>query len=103
MFQYQNQGQFNEFIIGGSVRRILYDEYGYVQAVRAGLYYRSADAGYIFAGLDQGDWRFGLSYDINLSDLVPASMNRGGIEMTAIRIIRTRPVPKKYRSCPTDI
>lgn len=103
MVQFQSQGQFTEFIVGGSVRRILYDQYGFVQAVRAGLYYRSADAGYIFAGLDQGDWQFGLSYDINLSDLVPASRNRGGIEMTAIRIIRTRPVPKKYRACPTDI
>lgn len=101
--QFQSQGQFNEFIVGGSARRILYDQYGFVQAVRAGLYYRSADAGYIYAGLDQGDWQFGISYDINLSDLVPASRSRGGLELTAVRIIRTRPVPKKYRSCPSDI
>ena len=103
MFQFQSQGKFREFNIGGAVRRILYDEFGYVQAIRAGLYYRSADAGYIFVGLDQGDWQFGLSYDVNLSDLVPASNNRGGLEMTVIRIFRTRTRPQKYRVCPSDI
>lgn len=103
MFQYMQQGKFTEFDIGGSVRRVLYDQYGYVQAVSAGLYYRSKDAGYIFAGLDQGDWQFGVSYDINLSQLVPASRNRGGLEMSVIYIIRTRPVPRRYRICPTDI
>jgi type IX secretion system PorP/SprF family membrane protein len=103
MFQYMQQGKFTEFDIGASVRRVLYDQYGFVQAVRAGLYYRSKDAGYIFAGLDQGDWQFGLSYDINLSQLVPASRNRGGLEMSAVYIIRKRPIPKKYRVCPIDI
>jgi len=103
MVQFQSQGKFTEFIIGGAARHILYDQFGYVQAVRAGLYYRSADAGYIFAGLEQGDWQFGLSYDVNFSSLTPASNNRGGVEMTVVRIFKTRSLPKKYRLCPADI
>jgi hypothetical protein len=42
-----------------------------------------------------------VSYDINFSDLVPASRNRGGIEFTAVHIFRKRPmVPARFKACP---
>jgi hypothetical protein len=69
--------------------------------VQGGLFYRASDAGYVYAGLERDDWTFGVSYDINFSDLVPASRNRGGIEFTAVRVFRKRPaVPARFKACP---
>ncbi|HRW89096.1 MAG TPA: type IX secretion system membrane protein PorP/SprF, partial [Flavobacteriales bacterium] len=98
------QGKFRELSIGGSVRHILLDRYGLTRAVRLGAYYRAADAGNLYAGLEYDDWTFGISYDINLSDLEPASNNRGALELTAIYIIRRRPlVPVRYKACPDQL
>ncbi len=104
MVQYMAQGTFNELDLGGNLRYILLDRYGLKRAALLGLHYRAADAGYIYAGLEHDDWTFGLSYDINLSDLVPASRNRGGIELTVIRIFRKRPaVPVRFKACPDQL
>ena len=104
MVQYMAQGKFRELNIGGSVRHILLDRYGLTRAVRLGAYYRAADAGNLYAGLEYDDWTFGISYDINLSDLEPASNNRGALELTAIYIIRRRPlVPVRYKACPDQL
>lgn len=104
MVSYMAQGEFRELDLGGNLRYILLDRYGLNRAVHVGAHYRSADAGYLYAGLEHDDWTFGLSYDINTSDLVPASRNRGGIELTAIRILRKRPaIPVRFKACPTQI
>ncbi|HEY0976092.1 MAG TPA: PorP/SprF family type IX secretion system membrane protein [Flavobacteriales bacterium] len=104
MLQWMGQGPFREFDIGGAVRYILLDRYGLLRAVRGGLYMRAADAGYAYAGLEHDDWLFGLSYDLNLSRLVPASRNRGGFELTAIRVFRKRPpVPARFKACPDQL
>jgi type IX secretion system PorP/SprF family membrane protein len=101
MFQYMGQGPFSELDLGGIVRYILKDRYGVLRAVQGGFFYRAADAGYVHAGLEHDDWTFGVSYDINFSDLVPASRNRGGIEFTAVHIFRKRPmVPARFKACP---
>lgn len=102
--QWQAQGKFREFNIGGNVRYILLDRWNLVRTVQAGLYMRAKDAGYLYAGLEHDDWTFGLSYDINLSRLEPASRNRGGFEITAIRVFRKRPpVPVRYKACPDQL
>ncbi len=102
--QWQAQGKFREFNIGGIVRYILLDRWNLVRTVQAGLYMRAKDAGYLYAGLEHDDWTFGLSYDINLSRLEPASRNRGGFEITAIRVFRKRPpVPVRYKACPDQL
>lgn len=104
MLQIMTQGKYSEVDLGGSARYIIMDRYGLFRAVRMGLYYRAADAGYVFAGIDHDDWRFGVSYDINLSDLVPASRNRGGIELTVVRIFKKRPlVPARFKACPDQL
>lgn len=98
---YLAQGPHRELDLGGNVRYILTDRYGVLRAVQGGVYWRADDAGYIYAGLERDDWTFGVSYDVNLSDLVPASRNRGGIEFTAIRVFRQRPaVPARFKACP---
>ena len=104
MLQYMAQGEFQEFDIGSNVRYILLDRFGLLRALSVGLHYRAADAGYVYAGMEYDDWTFGMSYDINTSSLVPASRNRGAIELTAIRILRKRPfVPVRFKACPTQL
>lgn len=102
--QWQAQGTYREFDAGGLVRYILLDRWGLVRAVRAGAFMRAKDAGYLYAGLEHDDWTFGLSYDINLSRLEPASRNRGGFEVTAIRVFRNKAaVPVRFKACPTQM
>ncbi|HNR53767.1 MAG TPA: PorP/SprF family type IX secretion system membrane protein [Flavobacteriales bacterium] len=104
MLQFMTQGEFQEFDIGSNLRYIMLDRYGIRRAVLVGAHYRAADAGYLYAGLEHDDWTFGVSYDINTSDLVPASRNRGAIELTAIRILRKRPaIPVHFKACPAQI
>ncbi|HOY29740.1 MAG TPA: type IX secretion system membrane protein PorP/SprF, partial [Flavobacteriales bacterium] len=98
------QGEFQELAIGSNLRYILLQRFGLQRAVIFGAHYRAADAGYLHAGLEYDDWTFGLSYDINTSDLVPASRNRGAIELTAIRILKKRPaIPARFKACPAQI
>lgn len=104
MGQFMKQGEFNELDLGANVRYILLERYGLQRAVQAGLHFRAADAGYIYAGFDHDDWTFGVSYDINTSDLVPASRNRGAIEFAVVRIFRKRPVvPARFKACPDQL
>lgn len=104
MLQWQGQGKFREFNVGGTARYILLDQWGLTRAVQGGIFMRAKDAGYLHAGLEHDDWTFGLSYDINLSRLEPASSNRGGFEFTAVRVFRKRPpVPVRYKACPDQL
>jgi type IX secretion system PorP/SprF family membrane protein len=101
MFQYMAQGPFQELNLGANVRYILTDRYGLLRAVQGGLYWRASDAACLYGGFEKDDWTFGVSYDINFSDLVPASRNLGGIEFTVMRIFRKRPlVPARFKACP---
>ncbi len=102
--QWQAQGKFRELDLGASARYILLDQWNLVRALQGGIYLRAKDAGYLYAGLEHDDWTFGVSYDINLSRLEPASSNRGGFEFTAVRVFRKRPpVPVRYKACPDQM
>ena len=78
------QGKYKEIIIGTLGKYTIINERGVYRAAYAGTLYRNGDAGYIFAGFDYNDWHLGLSYDINLSNLKPASLRRGGWEIALI-------------------
>jgi len=98
------QGTFRELMVGAALRYVLVDRYGSTRAVRIGGSYRAADAGMVYAGLEYDDWTAGFSYDINASDLVPASRNRGGFEVTISRVFRRRPaVPARFKACPHQL
>ena len=104
MIQYMAQGRFKEFDLGATVRYVLVDRYTTVRAVRLGGYYRASDAGYVYAGVEYDDWTAGISYDVNVSDLVPASRNRGGIEISVTRVFRKQPlVPARFKACPHQL
>ena len=71
------------------------------RSVIAGLSYRNKDALFLNAGYRLDSWQLGISYDVNLSKLIPASQLRGGFEIAVIYIINQSP-PKKiiHRICP---
>jgi len=102
--RYMVQGPFHEFDLGATVRYILLHRYTVLRAVRLGALFRAGDAGTVHAGLEYDDWTAGISYDINFSDLVPASRNRGGLEFTVVRILRRKaPVPARFKACPEQL
>ncbi|HRH37609.1 MAG TPA: type IX secretion system membrane protein PorP/SprF, partial [Flavobacteriales bacterium] len=104
MFNHMGQATFRELDAGVNARYIILDRYGLRRALLFGPHVRARDAGYLFAGFQYDDWTFGASYDINTSDLVPASRNRGAIEFTLIRIWKKRPsVPVHFKACPSQI
>lgn len=67
-----------------------------------GLGYRFGDAGEVLLGLDYKDFRFGASYDINVSDLTAASNTVGAIEVGLSYIVKIfkKPTVKPVILCP---
>ncbi len=95
------QGTYFEYILGVRGKYILSDAVGAKQAAYIGLFFRTKDAGFITAEYDYNNWHFGLSYDINLSTLRQASNGRGGIEFSAIYILKQLKVTsEKFKRCP---
>ena len=95
------QGKYNEIDIGALGKFIMFpDEVNYL-ALSFGLYYRVNDAFNFIAGLDYKDFSLGLSYDVNSSNLVPASRSKGGLELSLIYIInKNKKVYVKNVPCP---
>ena len=98
------QGKYRELLLGGQARYTLVNRLGTYRAVDGGLWFRSRDAVIVRVGLAMQNWSVALSYDTNISKLVPASNLRGGIELSAHYII-TRFKPKNiiHRVCPDYI
>lgn len=98
---YMKQGKYFEFIFGALGKYTLSDVPGSYQAVKAGLFFRTKDAGYLTVGYDVNNWNLGLSYDINMSSLRHASNGRGGIELSAIYILQIfKPIKRGHKICP---
>jgi type IX secretion system PorP/SprF family membrane protein len=98
---FASQGKYKELILGASAKKIIEDRAGIYRTVFGGMYFRTRDAGFIMAGLDYDQWKAAVSYDINLSELRPASNGRGGIEISVIYILRSfKPVVLQKRICP---
>lgn len=98
---FMGQGTFRELIIGSSVKYILKDSRQEYRAIYAGGWARTRDAGFVSVGIDYNEWFVGLSYDINFSNLRPASNGRGGFELSVIYIVgEYLPKRLKYKVCP---
>lgn len=86
-FYYSTQGAHQEFIIGA--RTIVnrgfktgFNEHLYLRNnLLLGIYYRNKDAVILYSGLEFKNFSLGLSYDVNVSKLMPASRARGGVEL----------------------
>lgn len=103
-FSLNFQGTYRELLLGGQGRYTLINRLGTYRAVDGGIWFRSRDAVIVRAGVAIQNWSFALSYDTNISKLIPASRLRGGLELSASCII-TRFKPKQiiHRICPDYI
>lgn len=98
---FAQQGPHTELIAGGraivnKVKKSPIDnELMFRKNFLLGLYYRGKDALIVYSGVEFQNYNVGISYDINLSRLIPASRARGGIEISASYIWQK---PKKHRN-----
>jgi type IX secretion system PorP/SprF family membrane protein len=98
---FMKQGTYYETDIGSLVKFIKMSTAEKYLALSVGLYYRYADAFNIIAGLDFKDISLGISYDVNTSNLVPASHSRGGLEISLVYILnKNQKVYVKKIPCP---
>ena len=100
-FMFQFQGVYKELVLGSNVRYIFKDKKGEFIAPYAGLWFRNRDAVYVTVGAYYNQWVAGISYDVNVSKLVPASNVRGGLEFSVQYILHLfKPLDIKHRVCP---
>jgi len=98
---HSRQGPFSETVFGSNLRYRMSESGYYKRNLYGGVWYRNRDAIIISAGMDYDQWKVGLSYDINTSDLEVASNNRGGIEVSVTYIIKKfKPQIRRYKLCP---
>jgi type IX secretion system PorP/SprF family membrane protein len=92
---YIRQGNAHEVAVGAYLQYLLpsYSDFLF------GATYRLDDAVIPFIGFHLGDYTFGLSYDINVSQLRAASEGRGGIELS-VSYIRHKKVRDPRFICP---
>jgi type IX secretion system PorP/SprF family membrane protein len=79
---YALQGPFKELIFGGLFSKKPGGEDAAGLVVHAGTYYRYKDAIIPVVKLEASRIAIGFSYDINISRLAGASLNRGGFELS---------------------
>jgi type IX secretion system PorP/SprF family membrane protein len=100
-FILQFQGEYKEIVFGSNIRYVMVDKKGEYVAPYAGIWFRNRDAAYMVAGLYYNDWIAGISYDFNVSQLVPASNVRGGIEFSVQYVLHLfKPKDIIHRVCP---
>jgi type IX secretion system PorP/SprF family membrane protein len=101
---YQRQGTLQEFVLGVQGKLKLIESEKEQRSVYAGLFYRTADAVFLNLGIDYNAWYVGVSYDVNVSTLKPASAGRGGFELVTKYVInRFKPKQQIHRVCPEFI
>ena len=97
----QFQGAYKEIVFGTNARYIYKDKKGEYIAPYGGLWFRNKDAVYLTVGAYYNQWIAGISYDINLSQLAPASNVRGGLEFSVQYILHLfKPKEIQHRICP---
>lgn len=98
---FSRQAGASNVMIGGAGGFLLNGDEDNPTTVYGGLWGRFnnvTDAVIPYIGLEFGNFRFGASYDVNISSLKTASQSRGGIEISLIYI--KRPAGYKPIPCP---
>lgn len=99
---YQQQGAYRELVYGLAGRLLVNDKPYEELALQLGVSFRHryTDAMIWTAEVHWKTWTLGFSYDLNLSDFVVATNNRGGPEVALIyRLYKIKPV---LHPCPVD-
>lgn len=98
------QGTYRELLLGSQIRYTLVEKLGTYRAVDAGLWFRARDAVVVRLGASIQNWSVAISYDTNISQLIPASRLRGGLELSAEYILTIfKPKNTYHRVCPDYI
>ena len=99
-FQLMLQGSYREALPFVTVKREFIAAGPFYQALFAGMGWRAADSGVLMVGAEYNEWRAGISYDLNTSDLTRASNYRGGLELAVLYQFGRREIPlKRYTTC----
>lgn len=94
------QGRARNTLTGGALAfNLNQDDYA-PSYLYLGSWYRWGDALIPYLGLEVNDFRFGLSYDVNVSSLRPASNTRGGVEISLIYVRRPGDPNRRKLNCP---
>jgi len=103
---YYRQGPHQELLVGAFIRYMIqgasrYTNYRNQVTVDFGGLYRIGDAVIASVSFDYGRFKFGVSYDVNVSGLRTASTYRGGLEVALVysglfesALINVRGIPK---------
>lgn len=105
-FILHRQGRYSELILGSTAKFNMKETKKDKVSVYFGAFYRFGDAVILTTKIDMNTLRLGLSYDFNVSGLVPASKGQGAIEIALIYIIKIPELPdrfEKYQICPVFI
>jgi len=92
------QGGASETVVGGAVQLITNPDAEKPTSVYVGSWMRVKDAMIPYFGLEFGDVRMGVTYDINTSSLKTASQRQGGLELSLVYIFR--PNTDRSINCP---
>ena len=100
MILWMRQGTYDEVNFGGLAYYALSSNAWNKFSIYGGAIGRAKDAGNLIAGVIYNEWNVGASYDINTSNLKPASNGKGGFELSAIYIIPSKKKIVPYKVCP---
>jgi len=99
-FQFQMQDSKYEVSYGAHAKYYVMQS-THTVALNLGAYGRSAEAGWLLAGVDYDNLQINLSYDINFSKLRNASRYNGGFEVSVIYILaKVKKINKPGAVCP---
>lgn len=97
---HQSQGSGKETMLGAAFSYNMNYDYENPFELHAGGWYRIGDAIIPYIGAEVNHFRFGISHDINLSSLRPATLSRGGTELSIIYTYATKDLQNKKLNCP---
>lgn len=99
------QGNNYEFDLGSYVKYDLSGDRRSRRAIYLGGYFRlkELDAFIISTRIDYQQLNFGISYDINFSDLTAASNYKGGLELSLIYVIKAQKATPLRKNAPCPI
>jgi type IX secretion system PorP/SprF family membrane protein len=99
LYMNQTEGSNTELLYGSSLGFLLSDG---TANFYIGAYYRDGDAIIAATSIDFKNFQFGISYDVNVSDLQTVSGSKGGIELSLqyFGCIETTPREKRPVDCP---
>ena len=97
---FSRQANATNTVFGGAYMMNVNQNEGSPTNLYLGSWYRFGDAIIPYVGLEFGEFHVGATYDVNISQLKPASNMRGGAEISLIYIKKPGDPDAKKLNCP---